>query len=51
MRNAEELLFGIATAILFYFFMNSPEHIKSGYYSLMNKFIGSEIWYLLRVYA
>lgn len=40
-RHAEEVLFGVATAILLYFFVNAPEHIKAGYYSLMKKLIGS----------
>ena len=41
--HSEALLFGVATAILLYFFQNCPEHIKAGYYSLMKKLIGSDI--------
>lgn len=41
--HAEAILFGLATAILLYFYQNCPEHIKAGYYNLMRKLIGSDI--------
>ncbi|MBS1889759.1 MAG: hypothetical protein JST59_00570 [Actinobacteria bacterium] len=37
----EALLFGLATAIIGFFYQSAPEHIKSSYYSAFKKLIGT----------